>query len=168
MRGFCMFTKSKIKIVCIVAWLHRELAMAEIATRKGKCKVVIENVEFIRANGILILNHWHKEGWTFKNLFFLQQKIRKIKEYYEKIDKSIQKTISQNKDLDLSNNWIPMYLTLAIAKKWKDENVEIFPSYIDVQKMIDVYSQTDKIDKRTKFVYWRLARTILEDMRKMK
>lgn len=61
-----------------------------------------------------------------------------------------------------------MYLTLAIAKKWKDENVEIFPPYVDVQKMIDVYSQTDKIDKRTKLVYWRLARTILEDMRKMK
>lgn len=42
-----MFTKSKIKKMCIVAWLHRELAMAEIATRKGKCEVVIENVEFI-------------------------------------------------------------------------------------------------------------------------
>lgn len=163
-----LFTKSKIKIMCIAAWLHRELAIAEIATREGKGEAIIENTEYMRINVNLILHHWHTKGWTFKNIVALNKNIKSIKDYYNRIDTSIRKVISQNKDLDLDNNWIPMYLTLAIAKKFKDENVEIFPPFVDIEKMIEIFSTTDKVDKRTKFIYWRLARTILEDMRKLK
>lgn len=163
-----LFPKSKIKIMCIVAWMHRELARAEIATRQGKGEAIIENTDYIRINGNLILSHWHNKGWTYKNIVALQQKIKTIKNYYNHIDTSIRKVIAKNKDLDLDNNWIPMYLTLAIAKKLKTENIEIFPPYVDIEKMIEIFSNTDKVDKRTKFIYWRLARTILEDMRKLK
>lgn len=161
-----MFTKSKIKIMCIAAFLHRELALAEIATRQGKGESIIENGEYIRVNGTLILNHWHKLGYTYKNIVFLQKKIKKIKDYYNRINSSIEKVISKNKHLDLNNNWIPMYLTLAVAKKLKTKNIEIFPLYIDIEEMIKVFTSTDKIDRKTKLIYWSMASQILEDMKK--
>lgn len=163
-----MFTKSKIKIMCIAAFLHRELAAAEIATRQGKGETIIENGEYVRVNGTLILNHWNKQGYTYKNIFFLQKKIKKIKDYYNSIDLSIRKIISKNKHLDLDKNWIPMYLTLAVAKKLKTQNIEIFPPYIDIEEMIKVFTSTDKIDRKTKLIYWSLASQILEDMRGIK
>ncbi len=163
-----MFTKSKIKIMCIVAWLHRELAMAEIATRQGKGETIIENVYFVRMNGALILNHWHKQGYTYRNIITLQQRIKKIKDYYNRIDSSIRKVISQNKNLDIDNNWIPMYLALAIAKKFRNENIEILPPCIDIEEMIKTFTSTDKITRRTKMIYWSIATQILEDMRNIK
>ena len=163
-----MFTKSKIKIMCIAAFLHRELAAAEIATRQGKGESIVENGEYVRVNGTLILEHWHKQGYTYKNISFLQKKIKKIKDYYNSIDLSIKKIISKNKHLDLDNNWIPMYLTLAVAKKLKTQNIEIFPPYIDIEEMIKVFTSTDKIDRKTKLIYWSLASQILEDMRGIK
>ena len=163
-----MFTKSKIKIMCIVAFLHRELAIAEIATRQGKGESIVENGEYVRINGALILNHWHKIGYTYKNILFLRKKIKKIEDYYNRIDKSIRKIISQNKHLDLDNNWIPMYLTLAVAKKFKNENIEIFPPYINIEEMIKEFTSTDKINRRTKMIYWSIASQILEDMRGVK
>lgn len=163
-----MYTKSKIKIMCIVAWMHRELAKAEILSREGKGEVIIGNVEIVRINGNLILHHWHNQGWTYKNIFFLQQKIRKIKDYYNRIDGSIKKIVSQNKHLDLENNWIPMYLVLAVAKKLKNQGTEIFPSFIDIEEMIKVFTSTDKINRRTKMIYWSIAEEILEDMRRLK
>ena len=163
-----MFTKSKIKIMCIAAFLHRELAAAEIATRQGKGESIVENGEYVRVNGTLILNHWHKQGYTYKNIFFLQKKIKKVKDYYNQIDLSIKKIFSKNQHLDLKNNWIPMYLTLAVAKKLKTQNIEIFPPYIDIEEMIKVFTSTDKIDRKTKLIYWSLAGQILEDMRGIK
>ena len=163
-----MFTKSKIKIMCIVAFLHRELAIAEIETRQGKGESIVENGEYVRINGALILNHWHKIGYTYKNILFLRKKIKKIEDYYNRIDKSIRKIISQNKHLDLDNNWIPMYLTLAVAKKFKNENIEIFPPYINIEEMIKEFTSTDKINRRTKMIYWSIASQILEDMRGVK
>lgn len=160
-----MFTKSKIKIMCIVAWLHRELAAAEIATRQGKGENIVENGEYVRINGTLILNHWHKQGYTYKNLSVLQKKIKKIKNYYNQIDTSIRNIMSKNEHLDLNNNWIPMYLTLAVAKKLKSQKIEIFPPYIDIEEMIKVFTSTDKIDRKTKLIYWSIAVRILEDMK---
>ena len=160
-----MFTKSKIKIMCIAAFLHRELTMAEIATRNGKGESIIENGEYVRINGNLILNHWCKQGYTYKNISILQRRIKKIKNYYNQIDISIRKIISKNEHLDLNNNWIPMYLTLAVAKKLKTQNIEIFPQYIDIEEMIKVFTSTDKIDRKTKLIYWSIAGQILEDMR---
>ena len=136
--------------MCIVAFLHRELAIAEIATRQGKGESIVENGEYVRINGALILNHWHKIGYTYKNILFLRKKIKKIEDYYNRIDKSIRKIISQNKHLDLDNNWIPMYLTLAVAKKFKNENIEIFPPCINIEEMIKEFTSTDKINRRTK------------------
>jgi regulator of replication initiation timing len=163
-----MFTKSKIKIMCIAAWLHRELTMAEIATITGKGDSIVENVEFVRINGILILNHWHKQGYTYRNIITLQQRIKKVKDYYNRIDKSIRKVISENKNLDIDNNWIPMYLTLAIAKKFRNEGIEIFPPCIDIEEMVKIFTSTDKITRRTKMIYWSIASQILEDMRGIK
>ena len=54
--------------MCIVAFLHRELAIAEIATRQGKGESIVENGEYVRINGALILNHWHK------TYFFLEKR----------------------------------------------------------------------------------------------
>lgn len=154
--------------MCITAFLHRELAMAEIATRQGIGEVIIENTDYVRVNGALILNHWHNLGYTYKNIIQLQQRIKKIKDYYNRIDASIRKVISQNKHLDLENNWIPMYLTLAIAKKFKNENIEIFPPFVDIEKMISIFTSTDKITRRTKMIYWSIASQILQDMRSLK
>lgn len=163
-----MFTKSKIKIMCIVAFLHRELTSAEIATRQGKGESIVENGDYVRVNGALILNHWHNIGYTYRNISILQKKIKSIKDYYDRIDVSIRKIISKNKHLDIGNNWIPMYLTLAVAKKLKTQNIEIFPAYIDIEEMIKVFTSTDKIDRKTKLIYWSLASQILEDMRGIK
>lgn len=164
-----MFTKSHIKIMCIVAWLHRELARVEIESRNGKAgEIIVGNTEYVRINGNLILNYWHKKGWTYKNLIPLQKRIKKIKDYYNSLDSSINKIISLHKDTDLNNNWIPMYLILAIAKKFKDEKTEIIPSYIDIEELIRNFTESDKVDKKTKLVYWKLARKILEDMRNVK
>lgn len=160
-----IFTKSKIKIMCIVAWLHRELARAEIASRTGEGESIIEDTEYMRVNGNLILHYWHTQGWTFKNLSMLQQRIKKIKYYYNRIDASISKIIKENEDIDLNNNWIPMYAALAIAKKFKDTGTEILPPHIDIENMIEIFTKTNKVDKKTKLVYWKLARKILEDMR---
>ena len=61
-----------------------------------------------------------------------------------------------------------MYLTLAVAKKFKNENIEIFPPYINIEEMIKEFTSTDKINRRTKMIYWSIASQILEDMRSVK
>lgn len=154
--------------MCIVAWLHRELAREEIGSRHGKGDSIVDNVDYVRVNGNLMLNHWHKKGWTYKNITILQNKIKKIKDYYNSIDSIINKMIATNKDVDLNNNWIPMYLVLAIAKKFKDEKVEILPPYINVDELISEFTISEKIDRKIKLIYWKLARKILEDMKSIK
>ena len=61
-----------------------------------------------------------------------------------------------------------MYLALAIAKKFRNENIEILPPCIDIEEMIKTFTSTDKITRRTKMIYWSIATQILEDMRNIK
>lgn len=159
-----MFTKSNIKIMCIVAWLQRDLLYAELVSASGGGETIVDDTNYAKNNGALILKHWHDKGWTYKNILSLHKRIKKIKVYYDSIDKTIKKTVKQ-KGLDFNNNWIPMYLALIIAKKFRNENIEIFPESVDLIKMINIYSNATKVDKKIRFAYWSLASNILEDMR---
>ena len=74
--------------------------------------------------------------------------------------------IKKNQEIDLKNNWIPMYLFLATAKRSKQYGVQFFTNN-NLDEMIKAFTETNEIDKKLKLIYWKLARKILEDLEKL-
>lgn len=163
-----MFTKSEIKKIVLKSWFHHELLYAELQTILNNGVKIIhdERVEFIRKNGEDFLIQCEKENCTKEHIQKLQKKFKFFKNYYNQINKSIDYIIKKNQEIDLKNNWIPMYLFLAIAKRSKQYGVQFFTND-NLDEMIKAFTETNEIDKKLKLIYWKLARKILEDLEKL-
>ncbi|TLS99899.1 hypothetical protein [Aliarcobacter cibarius] len=167
-----MFTKQQIKTICLKAWLHEELEYAERKTllQQGIQVVEDEKVKFLRENGNKLLKAWFFQGCTKKNINQLQKKFKFFKKYYNQIHSSIEYIIKKFPEQDLKNNWIPLYLALAICKRSSEYRFNVLPielNNIDIDEMIKAYISSNDIPDNIKAIYWKLCRKILEDLEKL-
>lgn len=168
MCAFPQFLDSRyIEKLCLCAFIHRELAKAEISSLKGAGVKILneEETNYLRKNLLKLMSFYHSSGLIMRNVQVMSKKSRKIKEKIDLIQKSIDKIIKNNSNsfyVDKENmSWIPALFALTILKKLDNFNFRYFPSDIDIDKCLEYIQSSNNCTKKEKMAYWKIAREVL-------
>lgn len=169
MSAFPQFIDSRyIEKLCLCAFIHRELAKAEISSLKGIGTSILndEDTIYIRENLLNLISYFHTNGLIMKNVSIMSKRSKKILEKINLIQKSIDKIIKNNSNafyIENSDNmsWIPSLFGLSILKKLHTIGIIYYPSDIDLDKCLELMLNNDKCSNKEKMAYWKIAREVL-------
>lgn len=169
MSAFPQFIDNRyIEKLCLCAFIHRELAKAELATLKGIGFSILnkDDTDFLRQNLLSIMSYFHNTGLIMKNVAIMSKRSKRITEKINLIQKSIDKIIKKNSNTFYIENtdnmsWIPSMFALTILKKLDSVGLKYYPLNVDIDKCLDLMQSNEKCTSKEKMAYWKIAREVL-------
>lgn len=158
-----------VQKLCLCAFMHKELAKAEINALNGIGEKIVEDSEKVRNEFRKILSYWHTNGLVMKNAHIMSLKSRKAGQFLKGIQTSIDYIITNNSecfslDKDDKLHWIPAYFVLTILKRLDNFGLKYYPDNISLDELISAFENAQQVKKTEKLAYWKMARLILQKL----